>query len=305
MSGRDPEQPRNPHNRGKRLGDLRSLGELMGATLGKARLGHGIQKVQALLLWPQAVGPDIARMTRPRSHQGGVLYVEVPDSMAAHHLSMQRHHFLQRLNQLLGGPQVTDIRFSVGQVTAAAAGVTVTPLPPPDRARAAALTRGVPADVQPAALAAAEAVTRARRWREQQGWLPCPVCAEPSKQRPCRDCQLSLEDPNVRRAAQLLTRDPDRLESLTATLGFSGCEAARFLALCTLREQMELLAVECVRAAGSEPYLDFLLEQSWLYLSLTCRKPRTELSPADRSLLPPRTLQALSGGRRVKTDPAE
>ena len=82
----------------------------MGATLGAARIAKGVQRARAILAWPQAVGPEIARLTRPRSQQGGTLFVEVRDSATAHHLTMQRHHFLKSLNALLGEKEMAEIR---------------------------------------------------------------------------------------------------------------------------------------------------------------------------------------------------
>ena len=287
--------------RGRRLGGPRGLGELMGATLGTAKLARGVQKAQALLLWPQAVGADIARITRPRSQQGSVLFVEVRDSATAHHLSMQRHHFLKALNALLDGPPLTELRFSVGQLRAAPDAPRAAPLPAPDRARARKLVQDVQdPELRQVALRAAEAMTRARRWREEQGWRPCAVCGEPCQEatdgQPCRACTLTLADPNVKRAARGLLRLPERLPDLSGVLGDSGMEAARFLALEELAAQMDVLALECVRSCQGEGYLEFLKEQAAAFLSLTLRRPRMNLTRADRAALPERVRQVISAG---------
>ncbi|MFC4637189.1 DciA family protein [Deinococcus hohokamensis] len=280
------------------MGGPRGLGELMGATLGSARLARGVQKAQAILAWPQAVGPQVARMTRPRTQQGRTLFVEVRDSAAAHHLTMQRHHFLKALNALLPDSPIEEIRFSVGSVRAPLDAPRAAPLPAPDRQRARELASAVTdPELQSAALRAAEAVTRARRWREEQGWRPCPVCREPSREQPCRACVLTLEDPNVRRAARTLLRAPERLEALTAVLGDSGVNAARHLALNLLTEQMDLLALECVRSGQEDGYREFLAQQAASFLALTLRKPRAAVGRADRAALPERVRQVLAAGR--------
>ena len=281
----------------RRLGDTRSLGDLMGATLGTARLTRGVGRARAIILWPQAVGPEIARMTRPRSQQGGTLFVEVRDSATAHHLTLQRHHFLKSLNALLGEGGVQEIRFTVGTVRAPALAPRAAPLPAPDRARAQSLVRNVEGELKEVALRAAEAITRARKWREEQGWRPCPVCGEASREQPCRACALTLEDPNVRRAARALTRTPERLPMLPAILGDSGTNAARFLALETLEDQLGLLALECVRGGGEGNYREFLAQQADIYLALAHRKPRSVLTKADRTLLPERARRVLEAGR--------
>lgn len=280
--------------RGRRMSGPLRLGDLMGATLGSAKLTGGIQRARAILLWPQAVGPEIARITRPRTQQGGTLFVEVRDSATAHHLSMQRHHFLKALNALLPDAPLTELRFGVGTVREPTAPVAVAPLPAPDRARARELVQDVPDDLKSAALRAAEAITRARKWREEQGFRPCPVCGEASREQPCRACTLTLADPNVRRAAKALMRHPERLEGLRDTLGNSGVQAARFLALRQLEEQLELLALECVRSGEGGGYQGFLAEQAALYLTLFLTRPRAALKRSDRAYLPERVRHVLN-----------
>ncbi|WP_291431474.1 DUF721 domain-containing protein [Deinococcus sp.] len=290
--------------RGRRLSGPRQMGELMGATLGTARIARGIERARAILMWPQAVGPEIARITRPRTQQAGTLFVEVRDSATAHHLSMQRHHFMKALNALIPEKPISEIRFSVGPLRAADPAPASSParlpapLPAPDRARAQQLVEGVQSERSPelrgAALRAAEAITRARRWREEQGWRPCPVCGEASREQPCRACLLTLEDPNVGRAARLLQRWPERLPELRGTLGDSGAAAARHLALAQLTGQLELLALECVRSGQEDGYREFLAQQADVFMALTRRCTRAELRRADRALLPERARNVLN-----------
>ncbi|GGR50243.1 hypothetical protein GCM10008959_09220 [Deinococcus seoulensis] len=288
--------------RGRRLSGPRQMGELMGATLGTARIARGIERARAILMWPQAVGPEIARITRPRTQQGGTLFVEVRDSATAHHLSMQRHHFMKALNALIPEKPISEIRFSVGTVRGPEAAVpTPAPLPAPDRARARQLVEGVQSERSPelkgAALRAAEAITRARRWREEQGWRPCPVCGEASREQPCRACLLTLDDPNVRRAARLLQRWPERLPELRGTLGDSGAGAARHLALQQLAGQLDLLALECVRSGQEDGYREFLAQQADVFMALTRRCTRAELRRVDRALLPDSARNVLNAGQ--------
>ncbi|UBV41482.1 DciA family protein [Deinococcus taeanensis] len=284
-------------SRGRRMSGPLRLGDLMGATLGSAKLTYGIRRARAILLWPQAVGPDIARMTRPRTQQGTTLFVEVRDSATAHHLSMQRHHFLKALNALLPDAPLTEIRFSVGTVREPTPPAAVSPLPAPDRARARQLVQDVPDDLKSAALRAAEAITRARKWREEQGWRPCPVCGEASREQPCRACTLTLDDPNVRRAARTLMRQPERLEALRDTIGNSGVHAARHLALRQLEDQLNLLALECVRSGHDDGYREFLEQQARVFLALTLGRPRAGLRRADFTALPDGARSVLSAGR--------
>uniref|UniRef100_UPI0025D120BE DUF721 domain-containing protein n=1 Tax=Deinococcus sp. TaxID=47478 RepID=UPI0025D120BE len=191
----------------RRTGGSRGLRDVIGITLARHRLQGGLSKARSIILWPQVVGPELARLTRARTQQGNTLFIEVRDSSMAHFLTMQRSTFLSMLQEQLGDLSVTELRFSVGRLNTHVPVPLPEPLPAPDRARARQLARAAPESLHDVALKAAEAVTRARRWREQQGYAPCEVCGEPSRLQPCRACTLNLDDPNVRRAALRLGRD--------------------------------------------------------------------------------------------------
>ena len=280
---------------GPRLGGARDLRDVLGTTLAKHRLQGGLAKARSIVLWPEVVGSDLAKLTRARSQQGNTLMIEVRDSSPAHFLTLQRPAFLKLLQEKLGDQSVTELRFSVGRLNAYVPAPLPEALPAPDRARARELAQAAPESLQGVALRAAEAVTRARRWREQQGYAPCPVCGEPSPQQPCYACRLTLDDPNVKRAAVRLARDPAYLGSLTAMLGHSGTDAARFLALAALAERLDGLALECVQAGHDDHYRAYLREQATVYLKLHHR--RTRLSKADWNALPERALAVLRAGQ--------
>ncbi|WP_261663844.1 DUF721 domain-containing protein [Deinococcus sp. Marseille-Q6407] len=295
---------------GRREGDLRSVGELMDATLGKNRLGFGVRRAQALLLWPRAVGPEVARLTRARSFQFGTLHVEARDSAAAHHLSMQRHHFMHRLNELLISTapagvtpeQVTEIRFGTGW-TAPGGGnrrslaPQLPPLPPEEQARAEQAAQAAGEELHDVARAAAEAVARSRRWREQQGWTPCPVCGEPDPHLPCRACERTMRDPVVRRAADELMRRPEAILGLEDRLGPSAEQAAYFLAVQGLEGRLKVLALECIHLGSAAEYHEFFEEQCGHLLAVMGRKPLSDVTAADYDQLPEQVLQVLKAGR--------
>ncbi|ADY26135.1 protein of unknown function DUF721 [Deinococcus proteolyticus MRP] len=312
----DPDRPYTPKpsfrtraRSGRREGDLRTVGELMNATLGKNRLGFGVQRAQALLVWPQAVGPEVARLTRARSFQFGTLHIEARDSAAAHHLSMQRHHFMRRLNELLAQQappgvapeQVTEIRFGTGWTDPGEArrahAPQLPPLAPAEQARAAQAAQAAGQELQDVAQRAAEAVARRRRWREQQGWHPCPVCGEPSPHTPCRPCQRTLREPLVRRAADDLMRRPETILGLEDRLGPAAEQAAHFLAVQGLEGRLQLLALECVQSGGAGDYREFLEEQCGKLLAVMGRKPLSAVTAADYALLPEQVRQVLLAGR--------
>lgn len=294
---------------GPREGAGRTLGDLMGPALGKHRLGAGISRAQPLLLWPQAAGPELARLTRARSFQRGVLFVETRDSAAAHHLSMQRHHFVPRLNALLRAgagsgwtpPQVTDIQFGTGWAAPPAPQPAPQPLPPAsaaERAAAQALAQAAPPALQAAVQQAAETLARSRRLKLAQGWGPCPVCGEPTPvpAHPCAPCARLLQDPLVQRGAGDLVRRPEMLPALAQRLGPDGAEAARFLALQKLEGQLHHLAPECVRA-GTDEYHHFLEQQARFFLALLGRISSAEVTPAGWSALPDGVRRVLQAGQ--------
>lgn len=280
-----------------RRGGQRDLRALLTQTLKKNRLMYGVDRARAVLLWPEVVGPDLARLTRARAQQRNVLFIEAQDSVLANFLTMQRHVFLQRLQDRMGDQSVTELRFSVGTWTQKIEARPAEPLPPPDKARAEEIVRDVPDAIRDSALKAAEAITRARLWREQQGWPKCPICGTHAETVPCVPCQNLLANPSIQAMAKALARTPEAYPQYVHDLGETAAEAARHLTLRTLAEQIDLLAVECARAGGATEYLQFLKAQADAYLSLWHRKPRTALTRDDLRALPERPRHVILAGR--------
>ncbi len=115
----------------RRTGSTHSMRGLLGETLARRGLKVGVNRARSVLLWPQVVGPELARLTRARNQHGTTLFVEARDSAQAHHLSMQRHHVLARLQQALGDESVTELRFVVGTPRPEETVVVQDVLPPP------------------------------------------------------------------------------------------------------------------------------------------------------------------------------
>lgn len=276
---------------------MMDVSSLMQRTLARNRLGRGVERARAILVWPDVVGPELARMTRAKRVERGVLYVEASDSVLANFLTMQRPLFITKLRGHLDDDSVVDVRFSVGTWTPETPPPPPEPLPAPDEARARRMVKTVDGDLQGPALRAAEAVTRARLWRERQGWAPCPVCGVPSRVVPCLPCARLLRDPQILEAARQLARRPERLEALTATFGETEMDAARFLAMTDLGEQLAALALECVESGGAAEYKEFLRATADIWLSLHHRKPRSALGRSDANALPERVRRVLTAGR--------
>jgi hypothetical protein len=69
------------------------------------------REAQALWLWPQIVGPDLARETRALKLVGGTLWVAASSTPLAHQLHLERTGLIERLNEMIGAPAVKEIRF--------------------------------------------------------------------------------------------------------------------------------------------------------------------------------------------------
>jgi len=65
-------------------------------------------------LWDQALGEEIARNARPAAFKGSLLLVYVTSSSWLHHLRFIKKDIVKRLNDDLGQPLVSDIKFKVG-----------------------------------------------------------------------------------------------------------------------------------------------------------------------------------------------
>lgn len=61
--------------------------------------------------WPEVVGPQIARVTKPERMENGVLYVAVTTAPWRAELAMKRLDLIEKLNTRIGTRVLNDIRF--------------------------------------------------------------------------------------------------------------------------------------------------------------------------------------------------
>lgn len=80
--------------------------------LASCGLGEAYVEHEALFLWPEVVGPRLARLSRAQAVSEGYLYVGVGHHALAHECTLMRQQWLQRLNAKLRRP-LKDIRFKV------------------------------------------------------------------------------------------------------------------------------------------------------------------------------------------------
>jgi hypothetical protein len=73
------------------------------------------QQQRALLLWPEAVGPQLARFAEAMRVERGVLWVETTSATVAQELAFLKEHYLRALNAELGENRLLDVRFIPGR----------------------------------------------------------------------------------------------------------------------------------------------------------------------------------------------
>lgn len=90
---------------------MRSIGAALPQTLKSLGISRRAREAQALWLWPQLLGPELARETRALSLTGGILWVTASSTPLAHQLHLERGGLIERLNAMMGAPAIRDIRF--------------------------------------------------------------------------------------------------------------------------------------------------------------------------------------------------
>ena len=84
--------------------------------LRRYNLGEKFRAQQPLLLWPEIVGSQIARITKPIQFTDGILTVAVNSAAARQELFLLRAQYIARLNQAVGDDVVREIRFIPGRI---------------------------------------------------------------------------------------------------------------------------------------------------------------------------------------------
>ena len=85
--------------------------EVLRDAVGKAAPDTLLARVQAL--WPEVAGAAIAAESAPASEREGTVTVECSGAVWAQELTLLEGDLRARLNPLLGGTQVRNLRFRV------------------------------------------------------------------------------------------------------------------------------------------------------------------------------------------------
>jgi hypothetical protein len=110
-----------PMRRRKGSSAPRRLGEILPETLKKKALYLPTKDRPLIDAWNQAVGPQIGSKAQPDRLKDDVLYVRVSTSVWMHELQFMKQDIIAKLNGIIGGNPVTQIRFFIGEIEAAPA----------------------------------------------------------------------------------------------------------------------------------------------------------------------------------------
>jgi predicted nucleic acid-binding Zn ribbon protein len=99
----------------------RLLGDILPETLRKKALHLPTKDRPLIDAWNRAVGPQICSKAQPDRLKDDVLFVRVATSVWMHELQFMKQDIIAKLNGILGGNPVTQIRFFIGEIEAAPA----------------------------------------------------------------------------------------------------------------------------------------------------------------------------------------
>ncbi len=167
--------------------------------------------------WPDIVGAQVARNSRPSRIADGTLIVTTQSNAWSHQLTLLGEHVLRAIAARVPKARVERLRFRVGRLPQAAAG------PPPRARRDRARSRSP----RPEAASAAEVLARFRqeveasaRAKRSEGWLTCAGCGalvRPEAGNVCVACGNERRRRRAEATARLLFEAP--------WLGYAGTAA--------------------------------------------------------------------------------
>lgn len=270
-----------------------SVSDLLAEVFRRGGMKRGVKRAEAVLLWPQVVGPKVAKFTEAKTLQDGVLYVDVPDSETGMHLSFQRQKFVSVYQGKFGVKDVKDVRFRTGRRPLLEEEPPPKPAPQADPKALANLARSVSQadlsdELTQRAMQAAKAMLAWRAAREAEGWVPCLVCGSLSPTRGlCTTCKRYSEMRQVQTASRALAVSPFRE---TPFLSDDERAVAVYGAKAYLTEKLQELLPQVL----ANPTLRGQLESAArCYLAHRLEKSPTEITDDDLSRLEPRIARAL------------
>jgi len=174
----------------RRAGRVSGMAEAVQAFLDRWGRGRKARENLAFFVWPEAVGPEIAKRARVRGVQSGILYADAESSVAADVFQTEAGRIKERLNRLLGGEVISEVHFSSRGFER-------------ERTRGGRATKNVPTEEELAGIELGEQeqgqidllcesiedaelrnlvafvatrVARVETWRKQKRWKKCAGC---------------------------------------------------------------------------------------------------------------------------------
>ena len=95
---------------------MEKLNRPLNHVLRKWGLRQHVNERMALSVWHEAAGSKLSSCTRAAAVKEGILFVQVQNSSWAQHLTFFKGTLLKKINRLLKGNVIKDIRFQVGVV---------------------------------------------------------------------------------------------------------------------------------------------------------------------------------------------
>jgi predicted nucleic acid-binding Zn ribbon protein len=89
----------------------KSLGDVIEELIARLGIKKKLHEQDAFVVWDEAVGERIAKIATPTRMLRGTLIVSVKSGAWRNELSMRKQEIVGRINELLGGEIVKDIKF--------------------------------------------------------------------------------------------------------------------------------------------------------------------------------------------------
>jgi predicted nucleic acid-binding Zn ribbon protein len=91
--------------------EAQQIGEIIKNFIKQENLEGAMNEQKASFVWPEVVGYGINRYTISRSVKNGVMTVRLSSATLRNELMMSRSLLVQRINEAVGAPVLTDIIF--------------------------------------------------------------------------------------------------------------------------------------------------------------------------------------------------
>jgi predicted nucleic acid-binding Zn ribbon protein len=98
----------------KNIKDFEHVGSIINSLLKQCRPESDRELVKVWNLWDSAVGNSIAENTMPAAFKDRLLVVHVASSTWMQHLQFFKADIIKKINDVLGGDIVEDIKFKIG-----------------------------------------------------------------------------------------------------------------------------------------------------------------------------------------------